>query len=313
LSLKGGYSYPAGFKTFLERLALVERTYNEKVAAQQKIVAQQKAEKDKQLQQARWDVKWSEAMRNTVNESSANLAHSLGAGGEAKNHDDAEIREKTLTDEVSKLPKGPRARAQAAPWKEVTKNKAVSETFNHFAMIPRIEELASVNKLPDAIRLANTMASGATESDGTANITLFNLLHTENRMPLDAQIAVLLRTQNSPQRSWAAQVLAAKWMATTNLAQAKAFIEKQFDYFEKSPRAVPDMIGFYTESLKSPMLAAALNFPCVASNPRYRQACIDRSLTEEDKQKTKAMKEAHENTIAERFGSRVNKMFGTDK
>lgn len=314
LSLKGGYSYPAGFKTFLERLALVERKYNLKVAAEQKAVADQKTAKDLQTQQARWDVKWSEAMRNSVNESSAKAISALGQGGaDTKNHDDAEIREKTLTDEVRALPKAPRARVQSAPWKEVTKNRSVAEVLAHFGFLPKIEELAQAHRLPEAIKLANVMASGATESDGTANITLSNLLHEENRLPLDAQIAVLLRTQNSPQRSWAAQVLAAKWMATTNPAQAKLFIEKQFEYFEKAPRTVPDMIGFYIESLKSPLLAASLNIPCMASNPRYRQACIDRSLTDAERQTNKAKNEARTEALGKNLGNKLGKAFGLDK
>jgi hypothetical protein len=142
---------------------------------------------------------------------------------------------------------------------------------------------------------------------------LFNLLHQENKLPLDAQIAVLLRNQNSPQRSWAAQVLAAKWMATTNPAQAKAFIEKQFEYFEKAPRTVPDMIGFYMESMKSPLLAASLNVPCMASNPRYRQACIDRSLTDAQRQANKAKQEARTDAMGKNIADKMGRALGLNK
>ena len=102
-------------------------------------------------------------------------------------------------------------------------------------------------------------------------------------------------------------------MATTNPAQAKLFIEKQFEYFEKAPRTVPDMIGFYIESLKSPLLAASLNIPCMASNPRYRQACIDRSLTDAERKTNKATQEARTETLGKNFGNKLGKAFGLDK
>ena len=74
--------------------------------------------------------------------------------------------------------------------------------------------------------------------------------------------------------------------------------------------AVPDMIGFYTESLKNPMLAASLNIPCMASNPRYRQACIDRSLTDAQRQTNKATQEARTDAMGKKYGDRLGKVFG---
>lgn len=306
LSLKAGYSYPAGFKAFLERLVSVERAYNAKAAGEEK-AAQEKA-----ARQAPAGSNLSQGVQDVINKSTVSLARSLGqvSGDDVKNHDDAEVRERTLTSEVRALPKSPRVRVQAAPWKEVTRNKSVAEVFSHFALMPRIEELVRLHKLGDAIRLANVMASGATAADGTAGITLFNLLHQENRLPLDARLAVLLRNQQSPQRSWAAQVLAAKWMATVNPAQAKLFLEQQFEYFGKAPRTVPDMIGFYTESLKNPLLAASLNIPCMASNPQYRQACMDRSQTEAQRQANKAKNEARSEAMGKNLGNKMGKALG---
>ena len=136
------------------------------------------------------------------------------------------------------------------------------------------------------------------------------LLHEENRQPLNAQIAVLLRAQKSPQPSWAALVLAAKWMATVNPVQARQFIEQQFAAFEKSPRTVPDMIGFYTDSMQSPILALGLNTECMVSNPRYRQACADRALTEEGRQKVKAYQEGRVEAMGNRLGEKLGKAFG---
>jgi Zn-dependent protease with chaperone function len=296
LSLKAGYSYTAGFKTFLERLASVERSNNAKAAAE-------KLAQEKKAKQTPGAPDWG-----------ASLTRTLGAASpDVKNHDDAEVREKTLTDEVRALPKGPRARTQSTPWKEITRNKPVAEVLAHFGLFSKIDELAQAHRLGEAVKVANMAASGATEVDGTAVIILFNLLHQENKLPLDAQIAVLLRNQNSPQRSWAAQVLAAKWMATTNPAQAKAFIEKQFEYFEKAPRTVPDMIGFYMESMKSPLLAASLNVPCMASNPRYRQACIDRSLTDAQRQANKAKQEARTDAMGKNIADKMGRALGLNK
>ena len=307
LSLKAGYSYPAGFKTFLERLALIERNANQKIA-EQKAVEEQKAK------QAQPQGDWAAGLRKSLKESSTALTSKLtpGGAGSVSTHDDAELREKNLTEGVRPLLKG-RVRAQAAPWKEIVTNRAVSETFAHYALLPRIDELARAHKLPEAIKLANVMASGATEADGTANAMLFNLLHTENRLPLEAQLGVLLRNQKSPHRSWAVQVLAAKWMATVNPAQAKLFIEQQFEYFEKAPNTVPDMIGFYTDSLKSPMLAASLNIPCMASNPRYRQACMDRSQTDAQRQANKAKNDARTDTMGTNLGNKIGKAIGLNK
>ena len=112
---------------------------------------------------------------------------------------------------------------------------------------------------------------------------------------------------------WAAQVLAAKWMATADVAQAKLFIEQQFEFFGKAHRTVPDVIGFYTDSLKSPIMAAGLQVPCVASNPRYRQACIDRALTEEQRANVKVFHEKRGETMGKNLGEKPGKAFGLGK
>lgn len=315
LSMKAGYSYPAGFKTFLERLALIERSYNAKVAVSVKAVAEARAAKEREIQKQSVDVRLSEAMKSSVSNSVDALTSKLGVGNDAalKNHDDAEIREKSLTDEVRALQKGVRAVVHSASWKSIRSSKSVSDVLSHFAMGPKIEELRQSHRLNDAIKLAKTMASGNTEADGTAVITLFNLLHEENRVSLNNQLEVLIRNQNSAQRSWAAQVLAAKWMATANPAQAKLFIEKQFDFFEKSPRTVPDVISFYIESLNSPILAVSLEAPCIASNPRYRKACIDSALTEQERKNMQAFQDARGEAVGNNLADKMGKAFGFGK
>lgn len=309
LSLKAGYSYPGGFKAFLERLAYMDRQYYAKAAAEEK------AAREKKAKQTAPTPNFAKGLQTALDNSATVLTQTLGASDASsiKNHDDAEIREKTLTDEVRALPKVARARIRSAPWKEITRTKSVSEVFTHFAMLKHIEELDQAHRQGEAIKLASVMASGATEADGTADITLYKLLHREGRLPMEAQLAVLLRNQQSPQKSWAAQVLAAQLIATKNPVQAKLFLEKEFEYFGKADPLVPDVIGFYTESLKSPMLAAALSLPCMASNPRYRQACMERAQTEEQRKEGQRKQTARSEAMGKNLGTKVGKFIGLEK
>jgi Zn-dependent protease with chaperone function len=309
LSLKAGYSYPGGFKAFLERLASVDREYYAKAAAEEK------AAREKKAKQTAPAPNFAKGLQTALNDSAGAFTHALGSSDASsiKNHDDAEVREKALTDEVRALPKVARACVRTAPWKDITKTRSVAEVFTHFALLKRIDELRSAHRQGEAIKLANVMASGATEADGTADITLYTLLHEEGRLPMEAQLAVLLRNQASPQRSWAAQMLAAQLIATKNPLQAKLFLEKEFEYFGKADPLVPDLIGFYTESLKSPMLAVALSLPCVASNPRYRQACMERAQTREQREEGKRKQTARSEAMGKNLGTKVGKFIGLEK
>ncbi|HEX9173313.1 MAG TPA: M48 family metalloprotease, partial [Telluria sp.] len=139
LALRNNYSYPAGFKTFLERLASVEKEDAERLAALASASAQ---------------------------------ATGAAPASPRKTHADAVAREAALTEQVKPLLPRPRPAARKQPWQAALKERATAEVLAHFALLLKIEQLQASNRNADALKLAQNAASGASYGDATMVLTL---------------------------------------------------------------------------------------------------------------------------------------------
>ena len=289
ISLRNGYSYASGFKAFLERVADVEKQTalhtQAQVAAKRAVLAQ--------------------ARTTDVDKAIGDVSDSLGdkisdaVKSATQNHDDAVSREDALSQQVMPLLPRPRPQPRVTPWRNALKEKATAEILAHYALLPRVEQLMASNKTRDALKLAMTAASGATASDGAALLRLYEVMQKTNTGSRTEQIKVLLRNQDSPQRSWAVQMVTANALAATDKVKAKEFLDQQYAYFGKASRTVPDVIGFYNVVLADNTTATMMALQCTVTNPRFREICADRAKTDAQRQAEKAQSEAKSKAIAE--------------
>lgn len=293
ISLRNGYSYASGFKAFLERLADVEQDAAKKSAAQLQVkraavIQGRKTDVDKAVGEA----------ADSLNDKIAALVSSA-----TQNHDDAVFREDALSQQVMPLLPRPRPQPRVAPWRNALKEKSTAEVLAHYALFPRIDQLMSLNKHRDALKLARTAASGATAGDGMAVSYLSDVMQ-KSGIGRAEQIKTLMRNQDWPQRSWAVQVAIANAIAVTDKVKGTAFIEQQYAYFGQAQRAMPDVISFYAAQ-DDKNAADRLALVCTVSNPRFRTICLDRSKTETQRQTDKMQSDARAKTIASQLGEKM--------
>jgi beta-barrel assembly-enhancing protease len=286
LSLRNGYSYASGFKTFLERLAGIEkestqRKNDDTKARRETLVQARKTEVDKAIGNLTDSL--NEAMSNTIASST-------------QNHDNAVSREEALSSQVLPLLPRPRPQPRVASWSAALKNKHTAEVLAHYALFPRIEQALHERKYKDAKKWALIAASGATAGDGTAVSYLSRVAQGMNNSA--EQLNILMRNQDWPQRSWAVQVEAAGLMKASDPAKAKVFIEQQYQYFGGASRTTPDLIAFYTLTGNKNM-AQIVALKCAVVNPRFRAICMDSAQTDAERQAGKAKMEARSKTIVD--------------
>jgi Zn-dependent protease with chaperone function len=284
LALRNKYSYPSGFKAFLERLAAVE-------AREQKAAAAAAAA----------------AAPAMANQASAAVVDGAGsaAQGSARTHANARQREEILTEQVLPLLKRPRAVARKAPWQAALKEAPTAEVMAHFALRARIEQLQAANRHNDALALARQGASGATEGDATMVILLADAMKRAGLSP-DEQFLVLKRNFKWDERAWSV-INQAALMGIANFSQqATEFMEEQYAYLGKPPRAMPDLVAFYLAS-GSPWTMRATVLKCTL-DARYRDACIMRSKTSEQLAQEKAQQAARQQQMESNLQQKMEKM-----
>ncbi|MYM37020.1 M48 family metalloprotease [Duganella sp. FT94W] len=245
LTLRERYSYPSGYKAFLERLAALE-----------------------QREQG------SDPFGGTT-------AAAAAPGTGRKTHATAREREEALTAKMLPLMPRPRPAARKAQWQAVVKEKETAELLAHFALLPEIAKLQTAGRPADALRMAQTAASGATAGDGTMLLVLQEAMKRTGAS-LDDQRAVLLRNRNWPERSWAAQYQAAALVTPEQQPFAKEFLQEQYAYFGETPRTWPDMVGFYFRNGDN-FAQLALSLKCT-TDARFRDACVYNAQTDAQRQ-----------------------------
>lgn len=271
LSMRAGYSYPAGFKTFLERLATLE------------------------------------ARDAAVQANAANASGVAVAGTTArKTHATAQEREALLTERVAPLLPRPRPAPRKASWQATLRAPGTAEVLAHFALLPRIAALQAQGKQGEALKLAQQAASGATAGDATMLLTLQDAMRRTGASPLQ-QAEVLVRNKDWPERSWNA-LRQAVYLAhmPAQPAQAKAGLDTLFKMFGEPPSAMPDMVAIYRETgdalAQTGMMTRCLQYAS------YRKACGDSANTEQERVQQAAQAKAREDQLSKNAADKVMKM-----
>ena len=274
LSMRGNYSYPAGFKTFLERLATLEQR---DAAAQASAAAAATA-----------------------------AGAALAPGKERRTHATAQERETVLTKLVAPLLPRPRPAPRKAPWQAALREPGTAEVLAHFALLPRISQLQAAGKQAEALKLAQRAASGATAGDATMLLTLQDAMG-RNGASLPDRAAVLLRNKDWPERSWNAlrQGVYFAYMPSQP-AMAKEALAALFKDFGEPAGAMPDMVALYRETGDA-LAQAAIMTRCL-QYAGYRKACGESAQTEQERAQLAAKAKAREDQLSKNAAEKVMKM-----
>jgi len=318
LSLRAGYSYPRGFKTFLERVASyddVERERAQKAQAeleQQARAAGIQAVQDQSRQaqaQARQKNPNAPAIDTTDLQvqfqnslfdatSSVKRAFSSTADKLRETHDDATVREENLAKAVAAaIAERPRPPGRVAPWEAVRKEAGTAEILAHYALLGPAEEAIARKNYPEALRIATRAASGRTASDALPLMTLVSANLAAR--PNVSVTALRDRHRNSVERSWKFELMAGQELARTNRTAGRKLIDEQFAYFRKAPVLWPDVIAFYRDNNYLDE-ARAMAGTCRLEMVSYSESCQESAKTVAEKQAEKAAGERKGKEIAER-------------
>jgi Zn-dependent protease with chaperone function len=271
LSMRSHYSYPAGFKTFLERMATIEQREAAALAA-----------------------------------AASSKGAATGTGGTVRHtHATAQEREATLTQLVAPLLPRPRPAPRKAPWQAALREPGTAEILAHFALLPGIAQLQAAGKHDDALKLAKKAASGATAGDATMLLTLSDAMRRTGATQTQ-QARVLLSNKDWTERSW--NVLREGVFLEflpAQPAQAKEMINALFTYFGEAPAAMPDMIAFYRQTQDSVAMGGMMT-RCL-KYASFRKACGESSRTDQERAQQKAKQEARAEQLATDLTSKIKK------
>ena len=267
LSMRSNYSYPAGFKTFLERLATIEQREAAALAA---------AASGKGAQAA------------------------AGAGGTVRQtHASAQEREAVLTQLVAPVLPRPRPAPRKAPWQAALREPGTAKILAQFALLPRIAQLQAAGKRAEALNLAQKTASGVTAGDATMLLTLQDAMHRTGSTPTE-QAMVLLRNKDWPEHSWNAMRQGVYLgFLPGQPALAKEMLNALFAYFGEAPAAMPDMIAFYLQTQDS-LAGVGMMTRCL-QYASFRKACNESGKTDQER----AQQEAQTTARSEQLGVNV--------
>lgn len=342
ISLKCGYSYPEGFKTFLERIGAYDKQAKER--QQQLRQMQTAAARDKAVQQANKEpVKLPTfggsltslgSQMGTINALtdalSAGTNHEVdvkgtmgGAAFDAQHliedqigtavealqetHGDAAEREAALRKQVEPLLGNDMPDARVQPWTNARKQGATPTILAHYALVSKAQDLEAQKRYAEATSVAQTIASGPTANDGLPLYMLANLTSLSSQGRQDSAISILHRNQNARERSWQLQVnLATRMVAAHDKAGAQTLMQQQFDAFGRAPLTWPPMITFYRQNgdLKT---AKDMAMNCAVAHPDYRVPCQTAAQTPAES------KTADKSTGMGHIHEVIDKWIGTSK
>jgi Zn-dependent protease with chaperone function len=282
LSMRSNYSYPAGFKTFLERLATIEQREAAVAAA---ITAAEAAK-------------------------AANKPGIMFVSADAtprRTHATAQEREAQLTELVAPLLPRPRIAPRKAPWQAALRDPNTAEILAHFALLPRIAQLQAAGKQGDALKLAQTAASGATAGDATMLLTLQEAMRRTGAPPIN-QALVLLSNKDWTERSWNAMRQGVYLgFLPAQPAMAKEMMTALFTTFGEPSAAMPDMVAFYLQTKDqfalTGMLARCLQYAS------YRKACGESSKTDQERAQEESKAKARTDQLGKNAADKVQKFF----
>lgn len=307
VSLKCGYSYPEGFKTFLERIGAYDKQAKERqkqLRAMQTAADRDKTVKDANTQpiklptfggalpslgsqagtisaltdalaagtQREVDVKGT--MGGAAFDAQHLVEDQVGTAVEAlqETHGDAAEREADLRKQVEPLLGNDMPDARVQPWMNARKQGATPSILAHYALVPKAQDLQAQKRYAEAASVVQTIASGPTANDGLPLYMLANLTSLSAAARQDSAIAILRRNQNARERSWQLQVNLATRMVAHDKPGAQTLMQQQFDAFSRAPLTWLSMITFYRQNgdLKT---AKDMATNCAIVHPDYRMPC----------------------------------------
>lgn len=317
ISLRNGYSYSQGFKLFLEHIDSYDTTQQAQAEIREKASfdAMRKAAGQAAAEQARRDQgnvkdvsglgKTSSDLRVKLAEESTDVQTAFKQAVDrfkakvTDNHDSAASREDTLSKAIAPLLVGkPRPTARSEAWKSTLKQRDTTVLLDHYALFPAIDEAIAAKRLPEALQLANTAASGATANDA---LPLYYLQTVTGLMRPGQMVPDLPRRHlRASERSWKLELLIASSLARRDRLGGKVLIEEQFLYFHKAPPAWPELIAFYRDNGFNTE-AKSMAQECSAKMPSYRTACVQSAKTESEQQAEKAASEREGKRLSDKL------------
>ena len=338
VSLRCGYSYIHGFKAFLERIDSYDRdarARNAKLREEQDNAIREKIRTDTLARAPKTPpppavasdaavplqalaaindalTKVNGALTEgqiSLNQGTFSAAQALddaiakGTAAIQDPHPDGAAREDDLSKEVATLIAGKRPPGRVKPWEDAKHQRRNAQTLAHYALVPDIEMLEAQHRYAEALKLAAKAASGANADDAMLDFYLGNAIALSQGRSKESPVQAFSRNLKSPERSWRLQVAIANNMASTNRQQARSFIEQQFVYFGRAPKAWPDLIAFYRDSgdVKG---AKDMAMTCSVTLPDYRQACLSASQTPAELAEAKAKADAHAKIVVDNVSKR---------
>ena len=277
LSMRENYSYPAGFKTFLERLVAIEQRDMAALAA-------------------------------AAAGAAANNTPGAGNAGNKvrRTHATAQEREAMLTELVAPILPRPRPAPRKAPWQAALREPATAEVLAHFRLLPRIAQLQATGKESEALKLAQKAASGATAGDATMLLALQEAMRRTGASRAE-QAAVLLRNNDWPERSWSVLRQGVYLGFLPNQpALAKEGLNGLFKEFGESPAAMPDMVALYLET-QDKLGQMAMTTRCL-QYAGYRKACTESGQTAQERAQQAAQAKAREDQLSTNAAEKVKKL-----
>ena len=277
VSLQMGYSFPSGFKAFLERMATWESD-NEKRRIEERatLLQQLKTASADSVRAKNGTVKGAQVnlqdAQIEMNASVVELSHNLSGGLSdlvkkiTQSHPDVEARLTSLTAQVQPLMAGkPRPQATVEPWKRALAQPRTAVVLLNYQRVADARTALQRQDFRTARKLALEAASGPTAQHA---MPLMMLDLTENYADTNQPLrtapsrargtpqrppAAVQRNMNplernirsEPDRAWRIYVTRANQLVGAGQnTQAKAVMADGLVYFDQAPAAWPDAIAF---------------------------------------------------------------------
>lgn len=260
LSLKLGYSFEAGFQTFLERMA----TWEEESADRQKAMEEEMLRKTRQstadavkAQNQHQDLEIANAVFQPLAEVSAAVTGGLqlGISGVGKlwakstsRHPDTIARLDRLAMALGEMPSEAVATdAVTAPWLKAQRQRRTAETLKNYQFA--IQALQNL-EAPDALSLARKGASGATRSHALPVNALYKAQLARSAAgsgrgkPGDVARVFDANMAQEPDRAWVSYIeRSAQLLASGKTTAARNVLDEGFRYFRNAPHVWPEAIA----------------------------------------------------------------------
>lgn len=312
ISLRCGYSYVDGFKTFLERVATYDeqaKARRQKLRDQQAQVARDKATKEAVAKSRGQTVipglgintaqlaslgglsdavaTYTSSQADVQTNITGNLfdveqmiENQIADQAEAlhDDHGDPKAREENLRELVRPLVGDNMPDARVEVWNAARKRGATAQQIAHYSEIGDLQNLQAAAQYREALQLAQKIASGATANDALPTFLLVNTMSLAGARQADTQTQILMRNLSSLERSWQIQTNVASRLAARDQRKGESFLLEQFDYFGKASATWPGVIAFYREH-GNLQRAKDLAQSCSINHPDMRPACVAASKT----------------------------------